>query len=294
MRLTKKNILSGIIIISISICSCSMPKENKVLIIGIDGCRPDALLKASTKNLDSLWKNGAYSFNTKTDEISSSGICWTGMLTGVWHDKHKVLTNEYKNPNIKKYPHFFRRVKQSKPELKTYSLVHWVPLHKILQPGDADVAKTFDTDEAVTNEAVNMLVNEPVDVMFLHLDDVDHAGHSYGYHPSNNDYLSAIEVIDRQVGRIIHSLYKRNNYKNENWLILVSTDHGGSGTSHGKNTVEHTTIFYIASGNAVKKGEIKEQVNVIDVAVSAMTHLDIPIMDEWNLDGKPSGLIISE
>ncbi len=290
MKLTENKIFLSIIIISLIICSCSVPMENKVLIIGIDGCRPDALLKANTKILDSLWENGAYSFKAKTDEISSSGICWTGMLTGVWHEKHNVLSNEYKNPNIKEYPHFFRRVKHSRPELKTYSLVHWAPLHKILQSGDADVAKTFDSDEAVTIEATTTLVNKDVDVMFLHLDDVDHAGHSYGYHPSNDDYLSAIEVIDQQVSRIIHSLYQRSNYKNENWLILISTDHGGSDTSHGKNTNEHTTIFYIAAGNAVKKGEIEEQVNVIDVAVAAMTHLGIPILDEWNLDGRPAGL----
>ena len=88
-----------IILISviILIVSCGNPKENKVLIIGIDGCKPDALLKAKTENIDSLWKNGAFSFNAKTDEISSSGICWTGMLTGVWHNKHNVTTNDYKN-----------------------------------------------------------------------------------------------------------------------------------------------------------------------------------------------------
>ncbi|MFD1614204.1 alkaline phosphatase family protein [Gelatiniphilus marinus] len=63
--------------------------QNKVLILGIDGCRPDALLAAKTPHLDNLWKNGAYSFKAKTDDLSWSGVCWTGMLTGVWKDKHK-------------------------------------------------------------------------------------------------------------------------------------------------------------------------------------------------------------
>ena len=87
-------------LLSVFLYSSLLNAQNKVLIIGIDGCRPDALLKANTPNLDKLWKNGAYIFNTKTDEISSSGICWTGMLTGVWHEKHNVLTNSYKNPSI--------------------------------------------------------------------------------------------------------------------------------------------------------------------------------------------------
>ena len=60
------------ILILISIYSCNTKKENKVLIIGVDGSRPDAILKANTPNIDSLWKNGAYSFKAKTDEISFS------------------------------------------------------------------------------------------------------------------------------------------------------------------------------------------------------------------------------
>ena len=37
-------------------------------------------------------------------------------------------------------------------------------------------------------------------------------------------------------------------------------------------------------------GEIKQQVNVIDVAVTAMQHLGIQVKDSWNLDGKVVGL----
>ena len=278
------------ILILISIYSCNTKKENKVLIIGVDGSRPDAILKANTPNIDSLWKNGAYSFKAKTDEISFSGICWTGMLTGVWHNKHNVISNKYENPNTIEFPHFFNRVKEFDSKLKTHSITHWSPLHKILQNGDADVAIDFKSDEEVTIETEKALLAKEIDAIFVHLDDVDHAGHSFGFHPENEKYISAIEITDKNVGRIISSLKKRTNYKNENWLILMSTDHGGSKTNHGKNIPDHTTIFYIASGNDVKKGEIESQVNVVDIAVTAMQHLGINIKDEWNLDGKPVGL----
>ena len=103
----------SIICLAFILVSCNN-KENKVLIIGFDGCRPDSFLKANTPKIDSLWKNGAYSFNAKTDGISSSGICWTGgMLTGVWHEKHNVISNSYKDSNIKVFLHFFRRVKHN-------------------------------------------------------------------------------------------------------------------------------------------------------------------------------------
>lgn len=264
--------------------------QNKVLILGIDGCRPDALLAAKTPSLDNLWQNGAYSFNAKTDDLSWSGVCWTGMLTGVWKDKHKVMGNQYLNPNIKEYPHFFNLAKQQKPELRTYSIANWSPVHKILQDNDATVVKEKLTDGLVTKSVTKTLKREDVDVMFVHLDNVDHAGHEYGYATDNLEYIKSIEKTDKKIGKIVKALKKRKNYANENWLILVSTDHGGSGNNHGEAIPEHTTIFYIASGKDVQQGEIKKQVYVIDVAVTALKHLNIKIEDEWNLDGEVSGL----
>ena len=264
--------------------------QKKVLIIGIDGCRPDALLKANTPNLDNLWKNGAYSFYAKTDKISSSGICWTGMLTGVWHEKHNVISNDYKNPNVEEYPHFFRRIKEQKPELKTFSVVNWNPIHKILQEGDADITNYLLTDDKVAKRVADLLSNDNPDVMFVQLDEVDHAGHEYDFNPRSTKYLKAIEKSDKQVETILKALYERENYEKENWLVIVSTDHGGSNFGHGKDIPEHTTIFYIASGKDVNKGEIEQQVNVIDVAVTALKYLDISIKKEWNLDGETAGI----
>lgn len=264
--------------------------QNKVLILGIDGCRPDALLEAKTPSLDNLWQNGAYSFKAKTDDLSWSGVCWTGMLTGVWSDKHNVTGNQYSNPNIKEYPHFFKRVKEERPDLKTYSVVNWEPIHTILPENDAFAVKHRFLDCLVTSKASKILKREDVDALFVQFDNVDHAGHKTGFSPTNKKYLKSIEKTDKKIGKILKALEKRKNYHNENWLVIVSTDHGGSGTNHGESTPEHTTIFYIASGKDVEKGEIKKQVNVIDVAVTALKHLDIEVKNEWKLDGKVSGL----
>lgn len=265
-------------------------KENKVLIIGIDGCRPDALLAADTPNLDALWKNGAYSFKARTDELSSSGPCWTAMLTGVWHLKHKVISNDYLQPDLKNYPHFFHRVREEKPDLNSYSLANWGPIHKILQEGDATYYSSATNDARVAREVADILEKEDVDVMFVQLDEVDGAGHRHDYSADSEKYLEAIERNDRQVGMMVRALEQRLNLEKENWLILVSTDHGGSNYGHGKNIPEHTTVFYIASGKSVTKGEIEGDVGVVDVTVTALQHLGIPAKPSWYLDGRVSGL----
>jgi len=265
-------------------------KENKVLIIGIDGCRPDALLAANTPNLDALWKNGAYSFQARTDELSSSGPCWTAMLTGVWHLKHKVISNDYLKPDLMHYPHFFHRIRQEKPDLKSYSLANWGPIHKILQEGDATYYASAGNDAQVTRKVAAILEEEEVDVMFVQLDEVDGAGHSHDYSVNSEKYLKAIEKSDRELGIMVQALEQRPNLEKENWLILVSTDHGGSDYGHGRNIPEHTTVFYIASGESVAKGEIEGDVGVVDVAVTALQHLGIPARESWYLDGRVSGL----
>lgn len=265
-------------------------KDNKVLIIGIDGCRPDALLAANTPNLDALWKKGAYSFKARTDELSSSGPCWTAMLTGVWHLKHKVISNDYRQPDLKNYPHFFHRIKEEKPDQITCSLANWGPIHKILQEGDADLSLSASNDANVTKKAVEILREKEVDVLFIQLDEVDGAGHRHDYSVNSEKYLKAIERSDAQVGQIVRALEQRPHLEKENWLILVSTDHGGSNQGHGKNIPEHTTVFYIASGESVTEGEIQGDVGVVDVAVSALYHLGIPAKKDWFLDGRVSGL----
>ncbi len=264
--------------------------KKKVLIIGIDGCKPDCLLEARTPNLDQLWENGAYSFNAQTDPISSSGICWTGMLTGVWHEKHKVISNEYKNPNLSEYPHFFHRIKEQNPTMKTYSVVNWAPIHKILQEGDADIATYLLTDKKVTRRVVDLLKNDDPDVLFIQLDEVDGAGHKHDYTTESQQYLKAIENADQLVGKMVRAIKERRTFHAEDWLILVSTDHGGSNFGHGKDIPEHTTIFYIANGNNVKKGQLNQQVNVVDIAVTALEHLGIQVKPEWDLDGKSGGI----
>ena len=265
-------------------------KKNKVLIIGVDGCRPDALLAAQTPNIDALWKNGAYTFKAQTDEISSSGPAWSAMLTGVWHQKHNVTNNDYTNPDLENYPHFFHRIREEESGLNCYSVANWGPIHKILQEGDATYSASASKDARVTSKVSAMLKSQEVDVMFVQLDEVDHAGHTHDYNVESEKYLKAIEKIDRQVGKMVDALDQRPNLDQENWLIILSADHGGSNFGHGKNIPEHTTIFFIASGKSAARGEINGEVGVVDVAVTALKHLGIPAKASWDMDGHVSGL----
>ncbi len=136
----------------------------------------------------------------------------------------------------------------------------------------------------------SLLEKEDVDVMFVQLDEVDGAGHKHDYTVKSKKYLAAIERSDAQLGTMVSALEKRPSIEEENWLIILSSDHGGSDYGHGKNIPEHTTVFYIASGPDAIEGEIEGNVGVVDVAVTALYHLGIPAKVSWDLDGRVSGL----
>jgi hypothetical protein len=76
----------------------------------------------------------------------------------------------------------------------------------------------------------------------------------------------------------------------EDWLIIVVTDHGGKNKSHHDNIPIIRTIFLIVSGPSASRGMIEPSPGIVDVAATALTHLGIPIDPAWDFDGKPVGL----
>ncbi|MCB9294665.1 MAG: alkaline phosphatase family protein [Lewinellaceae bacterium] len=240
-------------------------QDNKVLIIGIDGCRPDAMMAAEAPHLQGLLQHAVYSLDALTHAPTWSATGWSSMLTGTWEDKHGALENSFANANYIDYPHFFDRVEAFHPEWETYSVCHWAPINdRIVNACDGKFNVT--TDAAVRDKAVQLLINENPTALFLHLDDVDHAGHQYGFSPEVPEYLQSIAATDEYVGDILQALRLRPNYGQENWLILASTDHGGTPAGHGGSSLEERNIFVIAHHPALPPVEISKSVTAFQPA----------------------------
>ena len=282
-------ILLALFIIAYPVTAAEPGLTKKVLIIGIDGCRPDALQIAKTPALDSLIRDGAVSYTTQTGDITVSGPGWSSLLTGVWRDKHGVDDNEFRQPHYDQYPAVFTRVEKARPKAVTASIVHWSPINEHIVRL-ADHEQQVGSDVEVAQAARRELTTGNPDLLFLHFDEVDHAGHSHGFDPANEKYIAAIEHDDRQVQVVLDAIRNRKTYAEEDWLILVSTDHGGTEKEHGKNIPTHRTIFFIASGPSATRGPINQPTFIVDIAATALVHLGIPIDPAWQLDGRAVGL----
>ncbi len=274
----------------------------KVLIIGIDGIRPDALLTAHTPNLDQLIQDGAWSNHALTDVHTVSGPCWSSILTGVWSPRHGVIDNTFENNHYAKYPHFFALLKEQQPDLITASFIDWLPLdNAMVNDATCDIRLTYDYeddgDEKMVDEAEYLLKNRDVDVVFFYFADSDTAGHEHGFHPHASGYISEIEEIDQQIGRLLTAVRSRQHYVTEQWLTLITSDHGGTlDGSHGRDIPKHRYVPFIMHGPGVYHHEILPSPATVDVPNTALAHMGIKINPEWELDGRvipfspPTGL----
>lgn len=220
----------------------------KVLILGLDGCRQDALRAANTPNIDALLPNALYSFDALTEYPTWSGPGWSSLLTGVWSAKHGVLENSFAGNNLDTYPCIFNYIEEFNPALRTASFVDWEPIQDyIIDVADVDFYSSLPTyflaDEEIRTKAVQELSENNPDVMFVYFGSIDEAGHTTTFSPSNPIYISAIEEVDGFIGEIMEALQSRPTYDDENWLVILSPDHGGENFGHGEaKEVERNTF----------------------------------------------------
>ncbi|MGW2229092.1 alkaline phosphatase family protein [Streptomyces formicae] len=267
-------------------------KTPKVLVIGLDGALLSRVEDADTPTLKGLMSAGLTAPSALYAQPlapTSSGPGWSTLITGVWPDKHKVVNNEFTGHQLAKYPDFMTRVEAAKPGLRTYAVASWAPITDIIFSAKVDTrvsTPAAEYDVGTASRAVAEVKNGNPDAVFVQLDNVDHAGHASG--AASQAYLDALHGVDTQVGQILSAVKSRATYGNEDWLIMITADHGHTDAGgHGGSTWAERQTFMIATGGTVTAGSVRHDVRMPDVAASALTHLGIAIDPAWGLDGRP-------
>ncbi len=271
--------------------------DPKVLIVSIDGCRPDALQLADTPNLDALIAAGAVSYTSESSHTAThSGPNYSSMLTGVDVPKHGVTTNEFTGSHFDLWPSLFHRLEAAEPALFTASYVQWGPINTGIGIDDVADAYGSGADSWVATQAANLLRTGNPDVLFVEVEGVDQEGHASGFSPTNAKYLSAIHTADTNVGTVLDALEARPGYidRSEDWLLLTTTDHGGSGRAHEPSGGAATwTTFTIVNARTVEPGRDIGSPKIYDIAVTALDHMGLAI-EGLGLDGKVLDLPLFE
>ncbi|TNE27198.1 MAG: T9SS type A sorting domain-containing protein, partial [Bacteroidetes bacterium] len=316
----RTGLLVAICLGSLMASAQTQPREAKVLFIGLDGTRSDALQQANTPTIDSLMATGISTYDSWHMGVTVSGPSWSNMLTGVWEAKHHVTNNSYSGSDYNNWPYLNNRVKELRPDLKAIQLITWNSMDDAANGTGGNVYNAmWDQSIDVGNQGQDLimqasqiqLLDPEIDFLFAYIQDADGAGHGTGFSLTSQAYINAIEHNDQQIKKIINALRARPTYAQEEWLIVCSTDHGGLGTGHGGNSDQERSIWWFASASFLKPtvlvgsdpGSYQMTSNPVDstllnyvpvqvdVAVTIIDHL-LPELDgdsvknRWNLDGK--------
>ena len=136
------------------------------------------------------------------------------------------------------------------------------------------------TDAITVQRVIDETALEDYAIAYMHLNQVDSAGHSYGN--NKQAYIRAVSHVDVQIGK----LYKA--YEARGWLddtlFILCTDHGHrylqDGPGHGGNSNVEVTVTFAIAGKTVKQGTPGKFVNT-DLAPIVAYALGVKAADTW-------------
>jgi len=239
---------------------------SRVLVIGLDGLggwyiTPENLpSNVKLPNLDALRENGTYTYFARSVMPTVSKPNWMAILSGSGPEENGVLDNDWTvgsqwepvTGNNTYFPSLFQAIK-SQSQLKTACFTDWDGFLDLFPNNLLDF--TYLTDDPggdkVTNEAISQVLSkDAAEVVVLHIDDVDEAGHYIGW--GTPSYYEAAQNVDKMVGRLLDALDRAGT--RDKTLIIVTSDHGGEGTGHGETDYLNMFTTLIINGPSIKRG----------------------------------------
>ncbi len=261
--------------------------RRKIVLIILDGCRPDGLAQADTPNIDALCRAGAYTWTAQSVRPSISLPTHMSMFRGVPPEKHGV-TDNVSTPSAALYPSVVDVAR--KAGRHTAMFYDWEVLRDLNAPGSLNLsyyrAYRHGAGEAtgavVTDMAAAYLAAEQPDLCVIYMGNIDEIGHKYGW--MSPQYLEAIAQGDRAVGKVLAAL--DGGGVRDQYALLIQADHGGHERDHAAGLPEDLTIPWILSGPGVKQNHrIQTPVRIYDTAPTIAHLLDLPRPDLW--EGQP-------
>lgn len=282
--------------------------QPKTLVIGMDGVQLQHYeqLGDDTNLRKRLLYGKAYAggINGRASEQATvSGPGWVTLLSGVWANKHQVVSNSEALRINPRFPSLFKRLRDALPNAYLASVINWSPINTAFLLVDAqgnNVRESGLSDAQVTARTLQILGNTPADFTFIQLDEPDQAGHAGGFGPA---YQLALREADQRLGLLLDKVEERaNEHPQEDWLVIVCTDHGRDeqGSGHGGVTEQEKTVF-IASNKPLNEelnqpsipednpgpNNLYGYAAQVSLAPTVLRHMGLDLRPEWMLDGTP-------
>lgn len=283
-----------------AVCAFAMPlaaradgaRRPMALMIMVDGLRADAVDSGLMPNLDALrlgkWQGGYKAAWSLTAHIApganpSSAPNHISIATGYTPATHGGKANgQTASVNYTAYPTWLKRVVDADPGKSALFVYSWSEDADLGPADNVEFIGAADNVNAATLSARLAAADAP-DATLYFIDCVDAAGHSGGFFPMSSAYRAALAAADGYIGACLSAIAGRATFDQEDWLVAVTSDHGGYKTYHGQilnsqgQSYQAYTVPLVIAGRSVAEGRIPGLPYNYDVCASALDHFGIAV-----------------
>jgi predicted AlkP superfamily pyrophosphatase or phosphodiesterase len=248
-----------------------------LLVVTIDGLRPDAVEQVRPPNLLALAARGAQTMDAQAVIPPNTLPVHASLLSGLDPAAHGITWGDYRpDRGTIGVPTLFTLAKAA--GMRTALVCGKNVLRQLLAPGAVDHFADLDGgDDAVTTEALAHL-GGGYRLVLVHFADVDLTGHRSGW--MSEAYLRQIGVTDAALGRLLAAAPAGTT-------VILTSDHGGIGRDHLTTRPEDMTIPWMIAGPGVAAGRtLPGGIDVKDTAATAARVLGLRLPE-----GTPSRVV---
>jgi len=237
----------------------NLPPQKKILLISLQGAIGSVMKDADIPHIRGLLSSSIYSWDAVCDTVSTDQAGWACLFTGVGIDKNGITGTSYAGNHFEAYPSLLSRLKNANAGYRIVNISSDASLNDtLLGQQDADISLQLNTDAAAKDSAIERLGQDDPDALFVTFSGINKAGTAHGFSASSPVYVAAIQTADSYIGEIITALKNRKSYADEDWLIIVTSNHGGTATGdYGGAERDERNTFVLYSNKSFQSKEIK-------------------------------------
>ena len=250
--------------------------NEKVILISVDGMRPDGLLSCGNPYVRTMMDRAFYTLDGQTVMPSVTLPCHMSLFHSVTPQRHGITTNLYL-PMARPINGLFEQLSMAR---KVSAMFYgWEPLRDVARPGSLKYAQFIDTyteesvDTLLTDRALERIESSRPDFVFLYMVDTDDkGGHDNGW--MTEAYLDRLSRAVDNVRRVVERW-------GEEYTVIVTADHGGHDRTHGTDLPEDMTIPMFYMGREFQAGKRFSGGSILDIAPTIADLMGIYPAAEW-------------
>ncbi|MFN8588996.1 MAG: alkaline phosphatase family protein [Candidatus Eisenbacteria bacterium] len=255
-----------------------------VVVVSLDGLRPDVALRADMPAFRALMARGAFTLYAATTDVAITLPSHTSMLTGVTPARHGITYNADPRPQDQPWPASPTLFEVAHRAGFTTAMVAGKSKFSVLAtPGMLDTVlvpprgQVF-ADSLVAETAARWIRTRRPQLLFVHLPGLDAVGHAKGW--GSAEQVAAAASVDRALAVVLRAIAHAGLA--DSTLIVASADHGGAGTTHGGLDARSRLIPWVCAGPGVRHNfdlaQLRDlQVHTEDTFATAADWLGAPL-----------------